>query len=199
MQWQQLMFGILSTHCFDRYPSCSHFQSYFFLTRMSKQDMRFNWRDVVTSQPGMVPTNWLGRLQTWSDHWSCLTIRRRAPKSRFLNVLSEHCSSAQSGLKICWIQESGMPGTFFARHVFSENEGKWQNDRNFCEKWRKFLQKDRKCQKFPPLPKHIRCQAISLEGCAQQRWYLSKILHDQIFEPEILHTIFIHNETVQMH
>ena len=30
MQWQQLMFGILSTHCFDRYPSCSHFQSYFF-------------------------------------------------------------------------------------------------------------------------------------------------------------------------
>ena len=26
-----------------------------------------------------------------------------------------------------------------------------------------------------------------------QRWDLSKILHDQIFEPEISHTIFIHN------
>ena len=32
-----------------------------------------------------------------------------------------------------------------------------------------------------------------------QTWDLSKVLHDQIFEPEILHTIFIHNETVQMH
>ena len=38
------------------------------------------------------------------------------------------------------------------------------------------------------------------ENAAQgQTWNLSKILHDQIFQPEILHTIFIYDETTQMH
>ena len=35
-------------------------------------------------------------------------------------------------------------------------------------------------------------------GGGLQRWDLSKNLHDQIFEPEILHTIFIHNEMLYL-
>ena len=48
-------------------------------------------------------------------------------------------------------------------------------------------------------------QQISIKG-GVQTWVLSKNLHNQIFGPEILHTktaqiatIFIHNETAQMH
>ena len=150
------------THCFNRYPSSVQTFSHTFCWQawVNKacvliEEMllrhRLEWFrpiGLADSRPGLITglVSPYGAAPPNHAFWTC---------------------SAHPGLNRSWIQASGMPGTFFARHVFSENEVKWQNDVNFRENERNFMQKWLKKTKFPRLPRHIRCQAIFLEACGQ--------------------------------